>query len=66
MSEKVKMKLGDPAKFVVPDLVGFISGKKFDEESDSFMYALTWADSEGTHTKWFNEGEVVPDTTEGK
>lgn len=50
---------GDSVKQVVHPIAGPITSKRFNEDTDSFEYLVSYTDAEGNQTeRWFTESEI--------
>lgn len=53
------LKKGDNVKQIVPVITGTIDSKRFDEDTDSFEYLVTYKDAQGNDvSRWFNDQEI--------
>lgn len=54
-----KFKKGSKVRQVVPAIVGEVTETKYDEDSDSLQYHVTYKDADGNESaRWFTEAQL--------
>lgn len=54
------IKKGDAVRQIVVPISGVVVGFDIDQESGDRQLLVEWTDAEGTHQKYFRDGEVEP------